>query len=87
MSHVSQESDREGVILPARAVSAGQPPANPLVSARIQHAPSEMNDGFGSARVRFDRGTKARQESPSSWRPSPREGYSAEGYIAGMFPR
>jgi hypothetical protein len=43
MSHVSQESDREGVILPARAVSAGQPPANPLVSARIQHAPSEMN--------------------------------------------
>jgi hypothetical protein len=40
-------------ILAVRAVYAGQRPADPVVSARIQHAPSEMNVGFGSARVRF----------------------------------
>jgi hypothetical protein len=40
-------------ILAARAFSAGQRPATAVVSARIQHAPSEVNVGFGSARVRF----------------------------------
>ena len=37
-------------ILAVRTVSTGQQPAGPLVSARIQHAPSEMNVGFGLAR-------------------------------------
>jgi hypothetical protein len=36
-------------ILAIRAVYAGQRPTDPLVSARIQHAPSEMISGFGSA--------------------------------------
>jgi hypothetical protein len=40
-------------ILAARAVSAGQRPEGAPVSARIQHAPSEMNPGLGSARVGF----------------------------------
>jgi hypothetical protein len=34
-------------ILAIRAVYAGQRPAAAVVSARIQHAPSEMNIGFG----------------------------------------
>jgi len=40
-------------ILAVRAVYAGQRPAALVVSARIQHAPTELNVGFGSARVRF----------------------------------
>jgi hypothetical protein len=40
-------------ILAVRAVYAGQRLAGTVVSARIQHALSEMNAGFGSARVRF----------------------------------
>jgi hypothetical protein len=36
-------------ILAIGAVSAGQRPVAPLVSAPIQHALSEMNSGFGSA--------------------------------------
>jgi hypothetical protein len=35
------------------AVSTGQRPAWSVVSARIQHRLSERNDGFRSARVRF----------------------------------
>ena len=49
-------------ILAVGAVSAGQRPAGPPVSARIQHGLSEMNAGFGSARVRFRRGTNTRRE-------------------------
>jgi hypothetical protein len=40
-------------ILAVRAVYAGQRPAGSVVSARIQHAPSEMNVGLGSARVDY----------------------------------
>jgi hypothetical protein len=40
-------------ILAVRAVYAGQRPVHPVVSARIQHALSEMHVDFGSARVRF----------------------------------
>ena len=47
------------------AVSAGQRPAEPVVSARIQHGPFEMNDGFRPARVRFRSWSGARQEAVS----------------------
>jgi hypothetical protein len=40
-------------ILAMAAVSAGQRLLDPLVSARIQHGLSEMNDGFGPTRARF----------------------------------
>jgi hypothetical protein len=40
-------------ILAVRAVSAGQRPIRPLVSARIKHALSEMNVGFRPGRVWF----------------------------------
>jgi hypothetical protein len=39
-------------VLAVRAVYAGQRPVHPVVSARIQHALSEMHVDFGSASVR-----------------------------------
>jgi hypothetical protein len=50
---MSDTSSKIVKIMAARAVYAGQRPAALVVSARIQHAPTEMNVGFGSARVRF----------------------------------
>jgi hypothetical protein len=40
-------------MLDYRAVSAGQRPVRVVASARIQHWLSEMNDGFGLARIRL----------------------------------
>jgi hypothetical protein len=40
----------------------------PVVSARIQHAPTEMNVGFGLAAPGFASGTNARREGPPAGR-------------------
>ena len=66
-------------ILAVAAVYAAQRPAGPPVSARIQHAPSEMNVGSGQPGSGFDRGTNARPVGTHAPRGSPSAACSSAG--------
>jgi hypothetical protein len=53
MRWISEVPSKMVKIVDLMAVFAGQRPAWSVVSARVQHRLSERNDGFRSARVRF----------------------------------